>query len=366
MYSEGPAAGTTSVLLATGASVNLVLEPIYSSAVWGAGWYNAATSAHYADAAIRYEGTVDVEMQLGANQVIWEYLMRWIVHSRAYPRSIDISPDGARVYQYRTSGAYASVFDLYGAWCTSAGFSTSEGSFLTASLGVVSLFRNEVDPGGSGHNYSAYSYILQKKGVIGSSCNVLNTTNPLNPSGSNVDPIPFWRTQAQLLRGSYTTPFTGGTVPQSGTQTVEWNTDITNNSIWLYVCSGSRLPVALLQGPMDVSGTVVLYNEGGVFDPILGPTGTEGTITTPYLYAENTWFRVTINRGAIGGNVYIEVPAAVVEGDDYSIAGLDAVTNRSFNIKGLGGRCSAVGAGHALPPCIISDGSGAYVGPDTP
>ena len=55
MYSEGPATGTTSVLLATGASVNLVLEPIYSSAVWGAGWYNAASSAHYADAAIRYE-----------------------------------------------------------------------------------------------------------------------------------------------------------------------------------------------------------------------------------------------------------------------------------------------------------------------
>lgn len=360
MYSEGPAAGTTSVLLATGASVNLVLEPIYSSAVWGAGWYNAASSAHYADAAIRYEGTVDVEMQLGAHGVIWDFLAKWIIQSRAYPRSLDISPDGARIYQYRTSSTYGTNYDRYGAWCTTAGFSTSAGSFLTASLGVVALFRSEYDPTGGAHAYSDYSYILQKKGVIGSDCSILSTTNPLNPSGSNVDPIPFWRTQAQLLRGAYSAPFSGGFLPQSDTQTVEWSVDVTNNGLWLYTCNGERLPVAFLQGPMDVSGTVVLFNQGGVFDPILGPTGTEGTITTPYLYAENTWFRVTINKGAVGGNVYIEVPAAVVEADDYSITALDAVTNRSFTVKGLGGRCTN---NIAMPPCILSDSSGAYIAP---
>jgi hypothetical protein len=45
-YTQGPAAGTEIVILTTGASVNLVLEPIYSTAVWGAGWYNAADTAH--------------------------------------------------------------------------------------------------------------------------------------------------------------------------------------------------------------------------------------------------------------------------------------------------------------------------------
>ena len=344
------------MLLATGASVNLVLEPIYSSAVWGAGWYNAATAAHYADAAIRYEGTVDVEMQLGAGGAIWDFLEDWIVTYRAYPKSLDISPDGSRVYQYRTAGAYhdATTFDtppVGGAFNTSAGFSTSEGSFLTCSLGVVALYRNEVDPAG-GTNFSNYSYLLSRKGIIGSDCLVFSTTNPLNPSGTNLNPIPFWRTQAQLLTGTWA-PFSGGALPQTGTQTVEWSVDVSQGTIWLYVCNGSRLPIAALQGPMDVSGSVTLFHQNGVFDPILGPTGS-GTLTSPYLYAENTWLRVTIATG-VGTAVYLEVPAVVIEGDDYSIPGLEAVVNRVFSIKGLGGRCYLT---TVMPPFLMSNSSG--------
>jgi hypothetical protein len=50
------------------------------------------------------------------------------------------------------------------------------------------------------------------------------------------------------------------------------------------------------------------------------------------------------------------VPAAVIESDDYSITGADNITNRSFSIKGLGGRCDN---STTLPPCIISDYTGA-------
>ena len=352
-YQTGPATGP-SVLLATGASVNLVLEPIYSSAVWGAGWYNAASSAHYADSAIRYEGTVDVEMQKGAAGVIWDFLEDWIVTYRAYSKSMDISPDGARVYKYRTPGAYhtptTDPASLGGVFNTSAGFSTSEGSFLTCSLGVVALMREEQDPAG-GINFTNYSYQLQRKGVIASDCSVFSSTNPLNPAASNVDPIPFWRTQAQLLTGTYATPFSGGALPQADTQTVEWSVDVTQNSIWLYVCNGNRLPIALLQGPMDVSGSVTLFHQNGVFDPILGPTHT-GTLTAPYLYAQNTWFRVTIAGGA--ATTYLELPAVVIEADDYSIPGLDAVVNRVFSLKGMGGRCYS---GTVLPPFLMSKGA---------
>ncbi len=357
IYSQGPAAGTTTVVLATGASVNLVLEPIYSTSVWGAGWYNAATTAHYADNAIRYEGTVDFELQEGASGVLWNYMAYWIVNERAYPRSIDISPDGARVYLYRTTGAYAANYDLNGAWNTSAGFSTSEGSFVTVSAGVIALDRDEQDPDG-GTAYSDFSYINQKQGVVAGSCaSILSNTNPLNPSGNNVDPIPYWRTNAQLLKGTYSAPFTGGSVPQADLETVEWSIDVTQNHVVLYTCNGTRLPTALLQGPMDVSGTVVEYNEDGVFDPILGPDNS-GTLTSPYLYAENTWFRIDINNGT--NDMHLECPAVVVESDDYSIAGQDAVTNRSFSIKGLGGRCYGQ---VTLPPFIMSDNAGAFITP---
>lgn len=353
-YTSGPATGPL-VVLATGASVNLVLEPIYSTSVWGAGWYNAATTAHYADNAIRFEGSVDFELQGGDD--IWDLMGNWIINDRAYPRSVDISPDGARVYEYHTTGAYNANYDLNGMWNTSAGFSTSEGSFVTVSAGAIALDRAEDTPTGGG-TFSDFSYINQKTGVITGDCTVFDDTNPLNPSGTNVNPIPYWRTDAQLLRGAYASPFTGGAVPQSGLETVEWSVDLTQNHVVLYTCNGTRLPTALLQGPIDVTGNLVLYNEDGVFDPIFGPTGT-GNLTAPYLYAENTWFRVTIARGA-DPDVYIELPAVVAEADDYSITDQGSVTNRGFSIKGLGGRCNG---SVTMPPMIMSDSSGNFVNP---
>ena len=356
-YDAGPAT-TPIVLLATGASVNLVLESIYSTSVWGAGWWNAATTAHYADNAIRFEGNVDFELQGG--DTIWELIEDWIIGNRAYPKSVDISPDGARVYQYRTTGAYGANYDLQGLWNTNAGFSTSEGSFVTVSAGCIALDRVEDTPTGAG-TFSDFSYIQQKEGVITESCAVFDDTNPLNPGGSNVNPIPYWHTNAQLLRGTFIPglPFTGGTVPQAGLETVEWSADLTQNHVVLYTCNGNRLPTALLQGPIDVTGNVVLYHPDGVFDPILGPAHT-GTLTSPYLYAENTWFRVTIARGA-DPDVYIQLNAVVVESDDYSIQGQDSVTNRSFSLKGLGGRCGP--ADVTMPPMIMSDGTGAFIAP---
>ena len=362
-YNAGPKTGGM-VVLATGASVNMVLEPIYSSAVWGAGWYNAAESAHYADAALRYEGNIDMELQMGANGQFWDFLQDFIITSRAYPRSLEISPDGAHVYQYLTTAGYNANFDTKGAWCTSANFSTSEASFVTCSLGVVAIYREDADPAG-GTNFSNYSYEKQKVGVIAGSCAELGATNPLNPSGGNVDPIPFWKTNAQLCRGAYPGVFGDASSysPQANLETVEWGIDVTNNQKVLYTCSGDRLPRAVLMGPMSVSGNVTLYNPAGVFDPIMG-NGTQGSLEEPFCYAENTWFQIDISTGtsAAPNSVYIEMPAVVIESDEYSIQGADSVTNRAFSLKGMGGRCES---DVTLPPCVISSSSGGFVSPTT-
>jgi hypothetical protein len=353
-YETGPATSPL-VILTQSAGVNLVLEPIYSNTVWGAGWYNAARQAHYADNAIRFEGSIDFELQ-GSDE-IWDLMGNWIVNERAYPRSVDISPDGARVYQYRTTGAYTANYDLNGMWNTQAGFSTNEGSFVSVSAAAVALNRTEADPAG-GTAFSDYSYINQKTGVIAGDCTVFDDTNPLNPSGNNVDPIPYWRTNAQLYRDTYTVPFAAGALPQAGLETVEWSIDVGQNHVVLYTCNGSRLPTALLQGPIDASGSVVLYNEDSVFDPIFGPDQT-GTLTDPYMIAENTWFRIEIDR-PVGGPIYMELPAVVVESDDYGIPGQDSVTNRTFSITALGGRCNGT---VTMPPFIMSDSAGAFVAP---
>jgi len=361
-YETGPATSPL-VILTNSASVNLVLEPIYSNTVWGAGWYNAAQQAHYADNAIRFEGSIDFELQ--GSDAIWDLLADWIVYDRAYPRSVDISPDGARVYQYRTTGVYNANYDLNGMWNTSASISTSEGSFVTVSAGAVALTRGEFDPLGAA-NFSDFSYINQKTGVITQDCSVFGATNPLNPGGANVDPIPYWKTNANLFRDAvaYGGPFDNdvANVIQAGLETVEWSVDITQNHVILYTCNGDRLPTALLQGPIAATGTVVLYNTDSVFDPIFGPAQT-GTLTNPFLTAENTYFLVEIDRGA-DPTLYIELPAVVVESDDYGIPGQDAITNRTFNLQGLGGRCdSAAPTGPVLPPFLMSDSAGLYPGP---
>jgi hypothetical protein len=353
IYKSGPATDPL-VLLTTGASVNLVLEPIWSSSVWGAGWYNAVTAAHYADAAIRFEG--DINFELSGSDDIWDFIGNWCVNERAYPKSLDISSDGTRVYGYQTSGAYLAAFDREGAWNTRLSLTTTAGSFVTATAGVQALNRVEtIIPSGP----AGGPYIGNKTGVIATDCTELAVTNPLNPGGNNVDPIPFWRTQAQLLTGTYTAPFSGGAVPQAGCEAMEWSTELAQNTVILYTCNGSRLATALLMGAAEATGTVVLYNDAGVFDPILGPAGT-GTLTSPYLYAENTWFRVTIPRGGAAATIYIEIPAVVISADAYDIAGQSDVTRRSFTMRGLGGRCNSL---VTLPSFIMSDSGGLFVAP---
>ena len=334
-YQTGGATPTNPlILLATGSSVNLVLEPIYSTAVLGYGWYNAASSSHYADAAIRYEGGVDFEFQASAN--VWNFIRDWAIEQRAYPRSLDISPDGQRVYQYWTTGAYDSVFDNYGAWATSLSMSTSEGSFVTSSVNVVAIYRTE---GAAGD-----PYIQQRTGVIASDAVVFGNTNPLNPGQANVDPIPFWKTNANLLStstGDWGPDGAGGTPIQTGLETVEWSIDLSNNQVVLYTCNGTRYPTAVLMGAIDATGSVTLYHNEGVFDPV-----DEG------LTAENTCFRVQIATNAAGTNfVYVDLPAVVVEGDDFGIKGQSDVTTRGFSLKGLGGR---IAGGVVYPPMVMS------------
>lgn len=332
--------------MATGAGVNLTLEPIYSQSVWGAGWYNAASSAHYADSAIRYEGNIDIELQFGASGNIWKWIDNWVVRHRAYPTYGVISTDGVDMYTYDPEVVEPVQGGLYN---TSAGFSTSENSFVTCSLGALALNRVETAT-------ESGAYLANKFGYIANAHSDLAVTMPLNPEGASVNPIPFWRTTAALkiLSGGTEpclwTPFDEGDPIEVGLETVEWSVDVSQNQVVVYTCNGNRLPSAVMMGPMDVTGNVVLFNQDGVFDPILGPTST-GTITSPYLYANNTVFVVQID-GSTPTESYMAIPAVVIESDDYGIAGNDSVTNRTFSLKGLGGR------GYTdltLPPFIMSD-----------
>jgi hypothetical protein len=297
---QGYAKLSGTIVLVTGGGVDLVQDPIYSSSAWGAGWKNIAPSAHYADTATRYEGTVDFELQLG----VWTTLRNWVVDNRITPITLELCPDGSKIFTY-TAGSAAGIT---GAYNTSTSFSTSEGSVIGVSVGIMSFDRSVSD---------GDTYIDNKTGLIADNCT--NLVNPINPSCTNLNPVPYWKSTAEILVSSIS--------PQAGLQAVEWNVDITQNTLAVYTCRKSKLPRAVLQGSMDITGSVIMYHPDGVFDPISDAT----------MGGYNTSFRVKIN----GGAATITIPAVIVESDAYDISGLDSVTNRTFNMKGMGGSTSS-------------------------
>lgn len=362
------------LLLTTGGGVNMVLEPLYSDAIYGTGWYNAPENAHYADAAIRYEGSVSVDWQ--ANPDIWEALREWGIDYRAYARSVDISVNGNDIYHYWATGLDNQgkrVFDNRGAFCTSLSMSTGQGNLVTGDVGVVALSR-EIDA-----DYRV-PYIEQRMGVT--TCEVLQTTHPLNPSGRNTDPIPFWKTDAGLyeLSGDESSssgdeinnyvPFQSGTKIQGKElKVLEWSVERNNNHQIVYTCGGEREAQFVLMGAITASGNITLFHPTGVFDPIFGTEGTTRgdngyDMYHPYRYAENTVFRVEIIGGRdINDNevsYWVELPAVVLESEEFGFKGKNDVVSRQFTMKGLGGRCSD---GILLPPHIMSDSNGRFVKP---
>lgn len=356
--------GSGRLLLCTGSSVNLVLEPIYSAAVFGSGWYNAPESAHYADSAIRFEGGIDFDFQ--ASSDIWNFIRDWAIEERAWPRSLSISPDGQNIYEYWVNdgagnpinygpGGIGATFNNQGAWCTALSLSTSQGSAVTASASALAIFRT-IGSGGT-------PYITNRTGFILGTPTSTDVTNlrPLNPGEANIDPIPFWKTNANLytVASDYNplaaTP-TPTAVVQAGTETIEWSIDLANNTVPLYTMNGTRFPSAVLQGAIGATANVTLFNNNGVFDPV----GTFNPITNVFTggrFAENTMFRIRIRTNADSAitptYVYIDLPAVVIESDDFGIKGQSDPVTRAFTMKALGGRIDT-GATQVYPPMYMT------------
>lgn len=394
-------------LLIEGSSINMILEPIYSEAIWGAGWYNAATNVNYADNAIRYEGGLDFQLQASAN--IWNLVRDWAIEYRAFSRAARITPDASWVYYYGPSqGNSGNARNDYndqgdgtspdivlnqgrgrmGLWCQGMSLSTSVPNFVAGSLNCVALFRQAFGPAESspyGTSWDApfqtqdpdlsvapydepaeVSYVDDRFGLSGPN-QPLNPAHPEYFNQPNFDPIPYWRTIAYIRRNpSGDTPigWANLTVQGLATETVEWSVDLTNNTQVLYTCRGVRGASAVLQGSIDATGSVTLYNPYGLPDPVFGDGSGAYDEFNPYLVAQNTEFVIQIVGTGASSATYLTIalPAVVVEGDDYGIRGQNDVTNRTYTIKGIGGRLLAnLDANIDYSPSITG---GTYTGSD--
>jgi hypothetical protein len=273
------------IFLITGSSVNEVVEPIYSDSVRGAGWYNAGVSK-YSEDVVRYEGNIDFDLQSS----VWPTLISWIVEARNTPQTLIISPDGMDVQTF-TAGT------MNGAWNSSANFSTSEGSPVSISLGVLAIARTES---------LSSSYIANKTGI---SCALLS---PLNSGQTNLNPIPFWKSTPSLtVNGD--SPF------DDQTDAVEWGFSIDQGLTVVYACVNAQGPIAIFVGEMEASASVVMYSPNGVAK-VNGST------------ASNTEFVVSLD-----GIGTMTLPKVILDQDAYDIGGGDSITSRSFSMKGLAG-----------------------------
>lgn len=320
--------GVTPVtLLVTSCSINPELNPIISNSAVGYGWKNAADSSHYANGVRNYRGSVGFDMQ---GSTVWSTINKWAITERVYARKFSHSPDGTRIYSYGSEAGFkgygeeGAETNKYGAWCDSLSLSTGTDSVVTASVGMLALTREETVTG--------LGYFNNVDGYIADSCTDFGYSNPLNPTGSiNTSPIPFWKTNARILIGTYGAM----TDPDPDAETVSWGVDLTNNAQTVKTCNGLSdenygVASAVVMGQISVGGNVELYKHSGVWDPVNSATG------YPIL-AYTTSFLVEIDAGG-GTTLTVELPAVRLDSETYDM-NLSAPTTRRFNIHAMGGRC---------------------------
>jgi len=331
----GSAPGTGGVLLlANTTGLEVKINPIYSTAVFGRGWYNASAVTFFADNMLTYEGPIEFDLQ--GSTSVWNGnsstignsasgvtgLKNWAFNNRAYPQTVLLSPDGSVVYSYIYSGTPS---DFSGAWCQAMSLNFSPEAMVKADVTAVAIKRTETM---NDTQYMGNIYGIQGQGV--------QATNFANPSPYNLNPIPGWNSRAAFLyNGQYLDQFYAGLGSPSingnyYVEVMDYNIQVTNNTVIVKACNGTRIPAAVLQGTIDTTGSCTLYREGGIIDPVkLQSDGV--TYSSQYLITQNLSLGINI-----GGVLFVKVPYALISDTTYGVKGTNEVSTRTFSWKGIG------------------------------
>lgn len=290
-------------LLCNSTGLNRQVNPLQSNAVWGAGWYNAASVTNYADSQQHFEGAMNFEIQ--ANSTIWNRIRDWLVEQRAYAKNVNLSPNGIVVYAYTLN-----VNDFRtGVWLSQCSFNIDATALITCSATGIGLKRTET-----------VSNVNWRSGLRS---NVGFPTAPLNPSPRNRNPIPGWNTQAQVTWPNAPAFWSDpsnlqGMVLQQATVNVNNNTQVVRG------CTGSVNPVAVIQGTITVDGSMNLWRDGGIPDPYV-PNGNFSASGASVIFA-------------LGGTpaLTFRMPHLLLTSDAHDVTGQNTLTTRNFGLAGLG------------------------------
>jgi hypothetical protein len=292
-------------LLTNSSSLNRKIEPLYSEAVWGAGWYNAAKHTNYADSQQYFEGGLEFELQ--AQATVWNLIRSWLIEDRACSQSLVMSPNGFVVYDYTKDTNDSRT----GVWLKSASFSIDAEQLIKVSAECIALKRTET--------------VSQGKFCANMRSNPANgaPVNPLNPAPRNRNPIPGWNAAATIVWPD-SQPFWSTPSNLTGMVLKSASINVNNNTQLIKGCTGDANPVAVIQGTITAEGDMSLWREGGIPDPYATP----GVFT-----ASNA--NIAFSLGGAGGLTF-RMNYVVLTSDAHDIQGQDTPTTRNFGFAGLG------------------------------
>ena len=216
-------------ILATGGSINLNTEPMFSTGVWGAGWYNAANQVAYAFNVVTVTG--DVSFELLAGDVLTK-IKNFAFVNRAIDAGtlLKVLPNG--------NGGFGRDDDAH-AWCSECSFDASEGSVVTGGFGFAS---DQTD------KFSA---------------------EPALTTGGTPDARTGVGTAPTPADGLY--PYWGTGLSHIPTGVTAWSASYSSEVNFLTVCDGKvavpAVPDYIMVGGMDADGSFTVFGLADEVDP---------------------------------------------------------------------------------------------------
>ena len=298
-----------SQVLATGGNVSIQHTPLYTSGVWGAGWYNATEKISFAPNYVTLTSSVNYQLTQGITTTLED----WAFKKRNVPKKVTIYPNGIAGY----SGS---------AYCTGCSFSCSQDAIVS---GDISLKSGEVKSTIKSNGSNGSSNTMTSNDSIGS-----GSLSAVSKDYMCV--YPFWATAVYFSTATNNTERTPPSNAENlGTlqaDTLDWSASYTSDLVFVMTCCGTS----------DSGGS-----SGGVIEAkycCLGTMQASGSITlfkiNQHLVAQNIRncrnIRIKMNKADGKSACQIVFGKVLLQSGSTDLQTGTSLIQSSFNFTALG------------------------------
>ena len=251
-------------ILATSGSCAIAHDPIISTGVWGAGWYNAAEQVAYSNNVLKMTGSIGYELIVGN---VFEALLSFGFENRAadYGHGVVILPDGTNGF-------------MGPGWCSQVDMSASTDANVTGNISyssaILSRAKNDI-----GKNFITSDNVINKdvaKYGVGFHPGLTNPGQP--PYSDSNKPVaateneflgmfPFWATSVHTIDG------TGDVYNKKVDNIQDWSAQYSSSVEFMTLCSGYTeydgpiTPDYIMIGSMQGSGSLTIVGLSSQISP---------------------------------------------------------------------------------------------------